>query len=781
MRKFMNINLLLYQEKAVDQLITKIKDLLDSQESGKVCVFQSPTGSGKTVIVAKFIEEIIKELSGTDLCFLWVSIGKGNLHIQSRDALNKIFGGFPRCVLVEEEFVGGRGRIVRNEVVVVNWEKLRSQDHNTGDWLNILMKDGEKLNFREVLRKTREQRKIILIIDESHIGKGSQRTVELISEVFLPDVGLEMSATPDKETIPSRQDEEEGRGAYVYVKPSDVIEQGMIKKEIIINENIDEIEDDEQNSQEVVLEVAYKKRLILAKYFKEMGLNINPLVLIQLPNAEAGEVKIQAIKKFLAGKHLAEETGELAIWLSEQKSEDMDEVAEPDNKIEFLIFKQAINTGWDCPRAHILVKFRETHSETFEIQTVGRIMRMPEQKHYIIEDLNRGYIFTNVQSIIVKKEEYNPNIIKHLKSTRKACYRDIKLKSFYKTRADYGDITARFYETFENVACARLPVVANVTLYDENIKNLERAGHVFNPKSFSQDIIADTKVDSKKLDELVGEIKPDKSVRLTLSDNDLYDMFNQVIKNNIGSFAPKRSVSPVRESIYKWFRKFLGSKGWDEEIIAIQRIFLHERNRKTFEEILLNAVEKYKVVKESEVRAKIVENVYDFEILSEYFFNQYADEKVESKACLYSPCYLNIDRSTPEKEFENFLEENSKNIIWWWKNGENKKDYFGIKYEYEGGIHTFYPDYLVHFFNNKLGIFEAKDFNDQDGTTWTKAKAEALQKYIKEQKKSENTLLGGIVIKKRDGWKINSKLNYDWSKCARSDWSDWDDFRLLKK
>ena len=32
------------------------------------------------------------------------------------------------------------------------------------------MKDGEKLNFRDVLEKTKEQRKIILIIDESHVS-----------------------------------------------------------------------------------------------------------------------------------------------------------------------------------------------------------------------------------------------------------------------------------------------------------------------------------------------------------------------------------------------------------------------------------------------------------------------------------------------------------------------------------------------------------------------------------------------------------------------------------
>ena len=44
--------------------------------------------------------------------------------------------------------------------------------------------------------------------------------------------------------------------------------------------------------------------------------------------------------------------------------------------------KQAISTGWDCPRAKILVKLREGMSEQFEIQTIGRIRRMPEAKHY---------------------------------------------------------------------------------------------------------------------------------------------------------------------------------------------------------------------------------------------------------------------------------------------------------------------------------------------------------------------------------------------------------------
>ena len=77
-----------YQVKAIGQLVKSVSELLAKDASNKVCVFQSPTGSGKTVMVAKFIEEIIKELPEIDLCFLWVSIGKGDLHKQSKKSLD---------------------------------------------------------------------------------------------------------------------------------------------------------------------------------------------------------------------------------------------------------------------------------------------------------------------------------------------------------------------------------------------------------------------------------------------------------------------------------------------------------------------------------------------------------------------------------------------------------------------------------------------------------------------------------------------------------------------
>lgn len=77
-----------FQREKIDELISSVSKLLQKKnDEKKVCVFQSPTGSGKTTMVALFIQELIKELPERDMCFLWVSIGKGELHKQSKKAL----------------------------------------------------------------------------------------------------------------------------------------------------------------------------------------------------------------------------------------------------------------------------------------------------------------------------------------------------------------------------------------------------------------------------------------------------------------------------------------------------------------------------------------------------------------------------------------------------------------------------------------------------------------------------------------------------------------------
>lgn len=766
----MNINLKPYQEKAVGQLITKAVELLDFDGPGETLVFQAPTGSGKTIMTAKFIEGLIKELPNDDICFVWMSIGKGELHLQSKHSLEKVFAGFPRVTLAEEEFLGGRERIVKNEVVVANWEKLRSKDNTTGEWKVLLMKDGEKLNFRDVLEKTREQRKIILIIDESHTNASSERAQEL-RQIISADLVLEMSATP--KLMPTATQIVETKAGFVKVNPKDVIEEGMIKKELIINEDIKKIAKSEEDSQTAVLEASYRKRLELKKAFEKEGSNINPLVLVQIPTAEAGEQKIEAVTKFLAEKGITEKNGKMAIWLAEQKSDTIDWISEPNNEIEFLIFKQAIDTGWDCPRSHILVKFRETHNIIFEIQTVGRILRMPEQKHYTNEALNRGYIYTNLQSISVKNEEYNPNIIKHLKATRIKEYKPIKLESYYKSRVDYGDITSSFSSVFEKAANDYFDIKKGDSIKD-NIKTIETKGVNLNIKKYQQELIADTAINVKSFDELEGKVDADAMAKLNVATDELQVFFEQVIKNNLGPFKNiKRSVPAVKTAIYIWFNKILGADSWSDPSLLSQQILLNTKNRVHFEYILSKAVDQYVSVKAQEVKQRVEESEqrYTFELPIEMFYNEHTDEIVKIKKYAFEPCYLNTDRSNPEREFEKFLNDNASKIDWWWKNGENKQDYFGIKYEYAGSISTFYPDYLVRLSDGRLGLLEVKDTGDRDGKTYTKTKAEALQKYITDS--GNKKLFGGIVIQRNREWVINDEKVYNWDKCEKGSWDEW--------
>ena len=63
-----------YQRKAVNELLQSFSSMLAREETKKICVFQAPTGSGKTLMTAIFISELIKENPSEDLCFLWVRV-----------------------------------------------------------------------------------------------------------------------------------------------------------------------------------------------------------------------------------------------------------------------------------------------------------------------------------------------------------------------------------------------------------------------------------------------------------------------------------------------------------------------------------------------------------------------------------------------------------------------------------------------------------------------------------------------------------------------------------
>lgn len=767
-----------YQREAVDEL-KRYFDFYYNQND-KMIAFKAPTGSGKTFMLSSMMDEVVKENNDKNFCFVWASIGKGELQVQSYDAVSSYLEGYPKCSLLDNEFFGSRSYIKKFEVVFVNWEKLVQKDSITGKWKNSIMKDQEGMSFIDVIAETKTRgTKIILIIDESHIGKGQEsRILEFKNTILEPNMTIEMSATPL--TKPD-----------VTVDPERVIDEGMIKESIIVNEGIDEslIVDDDITSEELVLEFGYKKRLELIEEYKKVGANINPLVLIQIPNKEQGDEKIMVIQDFLRNRGATLDNGKLKIWLTGKEHDfDKKKIKESDDPTEFLIFKTAVATGWDCPRAHVLVKFREDKSETFEIQTIGRILRTVEAKSYGNNKLDNAYIFTNLSQFETKKDSYNPNAIKTEMSSfrtdqkKQSIYTPIRLKSYYRSRQnDYNSADSGFYSVFEDEFCSYFNIVKGTMDYLNPKKILDKG---FVDKSKVDDlIIRETGIDVRTIDE--EQTSHSGTSEVTSSDSDILFTYYDIIKQNLNGLAYVRSKSPINGAIIECFTKYYHPYARSERIMKIQKLVV--QNTEMIAEILSKATATY--------RSILIQNAgktgvdIDFEIQQSKAYSRETYTEVLSSLALYQPFRMMISDyeknmvNQLELAFIKYLDKNHKYIDWHWQNGSEVMEInFGIAYN--NGVSTFQPDYIIRFKDGTIGIFDTKPIGER--VEDTKIKAEALYKYIEESNKirdtSQGKLIGGIVVSKNysDFYYFNENKYVDFG-ISQERWHSFSEvFRSIK-
>src|SRR3989344_1678313 len=423
------MQLKIYQENAIDDLLTKTKRLLGYSGIKKL-VFKSPTGSGKTIMMAEFLKQLVDDREvRQSLGFIWTA--PRQLHIQSKDKLENYFETSRALKCSYFEDLDDR-KIDENEILFFNWESINRAD-------NIYIRDNEQeFNLSKVLERAKEDgREIILVIDEAHHHATSQISQGLI-QMIGPKLTIEVTATPATIT-----DEDE----KVFVQLDEVKKEGMAKKAVVLNDDFDSFIKQGKiktqklsgGSEELVIDAAMKKRQELVKDFQKAKVNVKPLVLIQLPDRKTSlEDRIrERVESILKNKYkISTEKGnnKLAIWLSGEHI-NKENVEKQDREVEVLIFKQAIALGWDCPRAQILVLFRQWHSPIFSIQTVGRIMRMPEpdKGHYENGILNYGYVYTNLDNIEIQ-EDIAKDYITIYTSKRRGDYKPINLLSCYPKR-----------------------------------------------------------------------------------------------------------------------------------------------------------------------------------------------------------------------------------------------------------------------------------------------------------------------------------------------------------
>lgn len=712
-----------YQETAVKNLVSATQQLLDQDSSNKLIVFKSPTGSGKTVMISKYVEKIIS-ISEENLCFLWISIGKGNLHEQSRMRINDILEGNPTCKLLEE--VIPDGEIKKNQIVIVNWEKLNQKKE--GDWHNIVMRDGEKTNFHDVIEKTLLKRKIILIIDESHTSADTQTSVEL-KDIIQPEITINMTATP--QYIPVQGNERE---VFVGVSIESVIREGVIKKEVLINDTLEKeiIQNTEESKEvlEIVLDMAIRKREDLHQRYKseKNDASINPLCLIQIPNAQRGDEITKELKTLLKKRGVSLEKRNLAIWTADQ-SENLVGINSNDSPVDYLIFKMAIATGWDCPRAQVLLKLRDAKSEVFDIQTIGRILRMPERVHYPDEALNKAYIYTNNADIYVNVE--NMSMVKWLKAKIKPGMNNVELVSYDKRNNKNMLIDRRILDPiFYRLLEENLEVSVSSSGEDNVAKLKDHSINTDMSQVFAS-IVNNGRIDSIRLDTEDHGLGY-STLEISIASNDI----DRAFINELSAISP-RMYESLKSLWVSGMAKIMGVSLKTKGVQTKLRI-LYLNNKEMFGELFYQVRDQYEKAYLEQFAKKIDESYPKFLIKEPKIQTSEGIEVYPANHHIFDNCFLKADRSRPEKLFEEFMEKSGDNIQWWYKNEDSGNEHFAVRYEYDGEPHAFFPDYLVLFKDGTIGIYETKSEKDRDGKTITKAKAEALQVYMK-------NLKGGIL------------------------------------
>jgi superfamily II DNA or RNA helicase len=410
-----------FQQTAIEKLTESFKKLWrNHSDRTKTIVFKSPTGSGKTYMTASLVNALNQQPDwDEDKAFVWITFSD-DLAMQSRDKFFQYFSPNLSNQLLTVADIDRQGILKKNDVLFLNWQKLVSEKASNRNLRRPEDSDKEKeqgFYFEDMIENThKEGRAIVLIIDESHKNVTSSARRDVIDPLKCQII-LKVSATP--ENIPSASDVLNNLAGYVEVNREDVVNEGLIKARIECQTEEEIKSDSEKDLDTLLIDLAMKKREELALQLKDEGVNVNPLVLIQLPDDKKIQKEIAGLKskEEIVCDHLHQmrvTDEKIARWFDSRK-ENMERIAENDNEVEYMLFKQAAGTGWDCPRAQILVMYRDIASPTFHTQTIGRILRVPATR---TEDrrnvLKTGYLYTNYQrnevSMPEPSEENQPKV-----------------------------------------------------------------------------------------------------------------------------------------------------------------------------------------------------------------------------------------------------------------------------------------------------------------------------------------------------------------------------------
>lgn len=403
----MNLTLKDFQTEYVLELSDKL-DIVRSvaEKQPAAALLNAPTGSGKTIMATALIEGLLTgtptSLGDPNLTFVWVT-DQPELNKQTYDKILSGSSELVRKQLVVIDASLDQERLDPGCIYFLNTQKL-------GVATSFVQKsDKRTYTLWEILQNTitADPLRFVLVIDEAHRGTQGRdaEDAQTIMEKFIGGskgeiepvpVVVGISATPEHfVNLCTRL----GRPVIqVIVEPGKVRESGLIK------DYVDLFHPDKVKPADVTMLVEAVKdwkefRTEWLAYGKEQGESVRePVLVVQVEDARTTSKELSRTDLDSAVGTLARELGTDTTdgWIAHAFQDESDFTAaghtvrylapsaiDTDGRVKVVLFKTSLNTGWDCPRAEVMVSFRTARDETNIAQLVGRMIRAPLARRVI--------------------------------------------------------------------------------------------------------------------------------------------------------------------------------------------------------------------------------------------------------------------------------------------------------------------------------------------------------------------------------------------------------------
>jgi len=739
-----------YQVKAVAQLIEYTCDALQMPNRKIQLLLKAPTGAGKTVTMAAYLSQLVQELAlrpnlPRDVAFIWLA--PNTLHLQSYASLKGFYSELNDLKPLQIEDLAGETALQAKDLLFINWSSVDKEK-------NTFRQDNEQdYNLQSFIERTSAHGiEIIVIIDEAHLSAFTGEQAKAVLKLINAKIEISVTATP--KTQPDMS---------VVIQRQKVVAAQMIKKGVRLNIDLSEIEQRGQMLETHLLRKAMQKRDEIAKAYQDAGIDINPLLLIQLPSekvvlTEEDRNLRDYMEGFLDSDYgINTKNNLLSVWLSDGKDKiNLDDIEKPNAMQKVLIFKQAISQGWDCPRAAVLIIFREIGNPTFGIQTVGRILRMPQQKHYENELINFGYVYTNLQNKIIQIVADDLDYFSMQIAKRKDCFLYDRLTTAFRVndRVAAGYLLSSFERIFfkkveERYGVQQIPerILFNQdedeAIQKQTISNrviFESKGWNLNVDKIEITVPADITIDVYEVNAI--EVDGGHLMHFAKTKAELSEMFDRFCYDSITRLNRSKSWKSMRNTLIRFMEYYLGYQ--DE--YKIHKLLLNDSNKIRLIELINDSLESYDIWQKERgnIHSRVEERNWEVPEERDYPEIYRKNEAVEFHALV--PFYESGSASAPEKAFAMELEKQAEHIDWWYKNGDKGKEHFAIPYtDIRGEDALFYVDFIVRF---KSGITALFDTKSKDSDPEAPNKHKALLEYCDKEnaKQTDRKLMGSIII-----------------------------------